>query len=225
MGATGVDDHVATGELRVFLDPVAGSRQLFLGMLAKQRHIVRVEVDHGLMRGQLRQRRTYGPEDHFRLHRDRLADDFARDFRPAALAAFVGDTGIEAGLFRQFARRVVSRPAGPRPSVPLSNPPGSPPGVLTQDGDCGSPRSDFARLLHAVLRADAIGIAKIGQSRLPCLVPGFGWWGEICVFRLSRGSPSGALPQGVRPMPPLRGIVAKELHLFIRVLRQTAGNT
>lgn len=198
MSATCIDYDIATFELRIFLDAVSATCQLILGMLANQRRILRVEVDHGVLCRQLRQCRAYGSKDQFGLHDDRLADDLARDFKRQRKYLIsehpfdVRDAGIETGNGLPqidgkfpgfFARCFLARLEPVNPTGLESSPIPLLSGRFPQDRDAGLTMFGLGQVcprrqlpgVHGL--ADyAVDIAEIGHiPRLPCVVPGFGW--------------------------------------------------
>jgi hypothetical protein len=80
MGPAGVDNYITAFEMHVFQDAVAGACQMLAGVGTHQSGIIGVEVNHGVLQGQLRQGFAYNIQNHQRLCRDCLVTDLAGDF-------------------------------------------------------------------------------------------------------------------------------------------------
>lgn len=80
MRAAHLDDDIATRELRIFPDPVAGMCQFLSGMAAHQRGVLRVEVNHCVLQRHLRQGFMDYAENDLGLHDNGLMGHLAGNF-------------------------------------------------------------------------------------------------------------------------------------------------
>ena len=80
MRAAGLDDDIAAHQLRVFLDAVAGMRQMLAAVGTHQRRIFRIEVNHCVLQRHLQQGIPDDVDDDPGLHRNGLMNYLARNF-------------------------------------------------------------------------------------------------------------------------------------------------